>query len=85
VETQVLEELRRIARVELDYQGPLEPGLRLKEDLQLDSMAMIVLAVGLEDRFRVKLEEGDAGAIRTVADLVGLVERRVAEAKGRRS
>jgi len=80
VESAVLAELRRIAQVDLEYQGPVEPALRLKEDLQLDSMAMIVVAVGLEDRFRVKLEEGDAGAIVTVADLVRLVERRVAEA-----
>jgi acyl carrier protein len=80
VEAAVLAELRRIAQVDLDYQGPVEPGLRLKEDLQLDSMGMIVVAVGLENRFRIKLDEGDAGAILTVADLVRLVERRVAEA-----
>ena len=80
MEAAVLAELRRIARVDLDYQGPVEPGLRLKEDLQLDSMGMIVVAVGLENRFRIKLDEGDAGAILTVADLVKLVERRVAEA-----
>lgn len=80
MEAAVLAELRRIAQVDLDYQGPVEPGLRLKEDLQLDSMGMIVVAVGLENRFRIKLDEGDAGAILTVADLVRLVERRVAEA-----
>jgi acyl carrier protein len=80
LEGSVLEELRRIARVDLDYQGPLEPQLRLKEDLQLDSMAMIVVAVGLENRFRVKLDEGDAGALLTVEDLVRLVTRRVDEA-----
>jgi acyl carrier protein len=80
VETKVLEELRRIARVDLEYQGPVEPALRLKEDLQLDSMAMIVVAVGLENRFRVKLDEGDAGVIATVGDLVRLVQRRLTEA-----
>jgi acyl carrier protein len=80
VENQVLEELRRIAQTDLDYPGPVEPALRLKEDLHLDSMAMIVIAVGLENRFQVRLEEGDAGAIVTVGDLVRLVERRVAEA-----
>jgi acyl carrier protein len=81
VETKVLEELRRIARVDLEYQGPVEPALRLKEDLQLDSMAMIIVAVGLENHFRVKLEEGDAGAIATVGDLVRLVQRRLTETR----
>ncbi len=33
-------------------------------------MGALVLAVGLEDRFRVKLAEGDAAAVVTVADLV---------------
>ncbi len=80
MEAAVLAELRRIAQADLDYQGPVEPGLRLKEDLQLDSMGMIVVAVGLENCFRIKLDEGDAGTIVTVADLVRLVERRVAEA-----
>jgi acyl carrier protein len=79
MQPQVLEELRRIARVDLDYAGTVELTQRLKEDLQLDSMAMIIVAVGLENRFRVKLNEGDAGAIVTVADLVKLVEKRVAQ------
>ncbi len=79
MERQVLEELRRIAKVELDYPGPIELGSRLKEDLELDSMAMIVVAVGLENHFRVKLDEADAGAIVTVGDLTGLVERRLGE------
>ena len=46
-------------------------------------MAMIIVAVGLENAFRVKLQEEDAGSIATVADLVKLVVRRVAEADPR--
>ena len=76
----VFEELRRIARVELEYAGELALTQRLHEDLKLDSMAMIVVAVGLENAFRVKLQEEDAGAIATVGDLVKLVVRRVGEA-----
>jgi acyl carrier protein len=44
-------------------------------------MGAIVLAVGLEDRFRVRLSDEDAGAVVTVDDLVELVERRVREAR----
>ncbi len=44
-------------------------------------MGAIVLAVNLEDRFRVKLSDEDAGAVVTVGDLVDLVGRRVAEAR----
>lgn len=82
MERQVLEEVRRIAQDELDYQGVIESASRLKEDLELDSMAMIVVAVGLENHFRVKLHETDAGALVTVADLARLVERRLVEQQG---
>lgn len=79
----VLEEIRRIARVELEHSGEIVPTLRLQEDLHLDSMAMIVVAVGLENAFRVKLQEEDAGKIVTIGDLVTLVVRRVGEAEPR--
>ena len=77
----VLEEIRRIARVELKYVGEVLTTQRLQEDLGLDSMAMIIVAVGLENAFRVKLQEEDVGAIPTVGDLVTLVVRRVGESR----
>lgn len=76
---EVLAELRTIAQKELEHEGPIEPSMSLSADLRLDSMAMIVVAVGLENRFRVRLDEQDAGALDTVGDLVALVCRRVAE------
>jgi len=76
---EVLAELRKIARKELEYEGPIELSQSLKGDLRLDSMAMIVVAVGLENRFRVKLDEEDGGELSTVGDLVALVCRRVGE------
>lgn len=79
MEAQVLEEIRRIAARELEHATPIEPTLRLKEDLHLDSLAMVIVAVGLENHFRVKLEEQSAGSISTVGDLVALVARRVQE------
>ena len=80
LENRVLEVIRRVARVELEYTQEILPSQRLTEDLHLDSMAMIVVAVGLENAFRVKLREEDAGAIATVGDLVALVVRRLGEA-----
>ncbi len=79
-EASVLEEIRRIAREELELGREVEPHDDLLADLQLDSMASIVLAVGLENRFRVKLSEEDAMGVRTVGDLAALVVRRAEEA-----
>lgn len=81
VAQQVLAEIQRIAASELEYAGPVLPDHELKRDLNLDSMAMIVVAVGLENRFRVKLQENDAEQIVKVADLVKLVVRRVEESR----
>ncbi len=76
---QVLAAMNDIARTELDHSTPLELTQRLTDDLHLDSMNMIVMAVGLENRFRIKLDEQDAGQLATVGDLIALVCRRAKE------
>ena len=80
VQGEVLAELRKVALRELEYSGPLEPAHSLRGDLKLDSMGLIIFAVALENRFRVKLQEEDAEALETVGDLIALVERRLKEA-----
>jgi acyl carrier protein len=79
LERDVVAEIRRILGEELEWKGAVEPAHDLLKDLQLDSLGITVLAVGLENRFRVKLSEEDAAGVLTVADLAKLVSRRVAE------
>jgi acyl carrier protein len=79
----IIAEIRRIAVEELELGQPPEPADELIRDLKLDSIALITLAAGLENRFRVKLNEEDAGHVVTVADLAALVLRRAAEAGAR--
>ena len=76
---EILAEVRRIFAAELERPGPVELTHELARDLGIDSVGAIVLAVGLEDRFRVKLAEDDAGTIATVGDLVDLVVRSLDE------
>ena len=78
---EILAEIRRIFSAELEFSGQVEPRHALASDLELDSMGALVLAVGLEDRFHVKLADDEAASLVTVADLVALVERAV-EASG---
>ena len=75
-ETEVLDAIRSIARAELELEQPVEPGDDLLADLGLDSLGLTILAVGLENRFRVKLSQEDAVGLRTVDDLAKLVVRR---------
>lgn len=75
----VLAQLGAIARDKLDYTGELEPGMRLVEDLDLDSLRLLTLATEVEDHFRICLDEDDEAGIVTVEDLVDVVGRKLSE------
>jgi len=77
---EVLGEIGRVLREELDMNREVRPGDDLVRDLQLDSVGLLTLVVDLEDRFRVALKEEDAVAVHTVAELAALVLRRREEA-----
>lgn len=79
---EVIEEMKRIAGRELELATPIAPEAKLMGDLGLDSLGLTVLAVGLEDRFRVRLNEQDADGVVTVRDLAQLVVRRLREHGG---
>ena len=80
---EILAEIRRVFSVDLEVPGLVEPHHALARDLRVDSMGAIVLAVALEDRFRVTLSDAEAATVVTVSDLVDLVERRVRETESR--
>lgn len=48
---------------------------RLVEDLELDSVGLLCLAVGLENHYRVKLEENPEEPPATVEDVVNLLAK----------
>ncbi len=75
-ESEVLETIRGIARGELELERVVEPEHDLQRDLALDSLGLTILAVGLENRFRVTLSDEDAVGVRTVSDLARLVAAR---------
>jgi acyl carrier protein len=73
---EVLGEIRRIVRQELGCQREVGPETELLAHLQLDSLQLLTLVVGLEDRFEVALGEGDAEKVRTAGELAALVAGR---------
>jgi acyl carrier protein len=74
---EILAAIAEVARAHLDWRGPVEPGMRLVEDLELDSLRRLTLAVEVENRFRIKLEPEDEAGLETVADLVAAVSRKL--------
>jgi acyl carrier protein len=75
----ILAGVAEVARVHLGWEDPLTPDMRLVEDLRLDSIRLLTLAVEVENRFRVRLDELDEGGIETVGDLVATVRRKLGE------
>jgi acyl carrier protein len=57
------------------------PELRLVEDLALDSIQRLTLAVEVENRFRICLDPEDEEGIETVGDLAAVVGRKLEAAK----
>jgi acyl carrier protein len=73
----ILAGIADVARLHLGWEGNLAPEMRLAEDLRLDSIRLLTLAAEVENRFRVRLDELDEGAIETVDDLVTIVRRKL--------
>jgi acyl carrier protein len=71
----VLAGIAEVARKHLGWEGRLSPELRLVEDLELDSLKMLTLALEVENHFRVRLDP-EAG-IETVGELVAAIRERL--------
>lgn len=69
----LLDAIARLARDELDHRGAVTPGMRLVEDLGLDSIRLLTLATAVEDHFRICLDEADEASLVTVGDLATLI------------
>ena len=74
---EILRGVEQVAREHLNRPGELRLDMDLIEDLELDSLLLLTMAVEVENRFRIYLEEEDEAAIRTVGDLVDTVRRKL--------
>lgn len=70
---EILESVQRVARQHLEWQGELRPETRLVEDLELDSIKALTLAVEVENLFRVRLDPEVESKVATVGDLVAAI------------
>ncbi len=77
-EDEILHAITAVARDKLDLDRELSRDMRLVEDLELDSIRLLTLAMEIEDRFEVCLDEDDEAGIVTIADLVGVVRGKLA-------
>ena len=71
---EILAAIAEVARTHVGFGGTLSPEQRLVEDLELDSLKALTLAVEVENRFRVCLDPENEARISTVGDLVREIE-----------
>ena len=70
---QLLAAIAELARERFDWQGDLEASARLIEDLGLDSLKLMELAIAIENRFQIRIDEASEAEIVTVGDLVRII------------
>jgi len=49
----------------------------LKSDLEMNSIAMLYMVMGLEEEFEIKFENSDFAAMETVADVIRAIEAKL--------
>jgi len=74
---EILAGIEGVAREHLNRQVRLQPEMDLVDDLELDSLLLLILAVEVENNFHICLDQEDEAAIRTVSDLVEAVHRKL--------
>ena len=79
---EILAAIEDVARRHVGFTGGLRPEQRLVEDLELDSLKALTLALEVENRFRICLDPETEATIETVGDLVRAVERLLDEDDG---
>jgi len=73
---EILAGVTEVARRHLNWHGELTPEMRLVEDLRLDSLKILTLAVEVENHFRVCLDPAEDSQIVTVGDLADAIRSR---------
>ncbi len=74
---EILTGIQEISQLHLNRPTELRRQMGLIEDLELDSLLLLTLAVEVENRFEIILTEEDEAAIQTVGDLVDVVSRKL--------
>ena len=70
---EILRALEGVVHDKLDWRGGLQEDMLLAEDMQLDSLQLMTLAVEVENHFRIILNPEDEAGIQRVSDLVRLI------------
>lgn len=72
-----LERLIKVCRVVFEDSvevGSITPEASLREDIGINSIGLLYMAMAVEEEFGIKFKNEDFAAIRTVADVIACIE-----------
>lgn len=69
-------EVKKVLEEELFVDADIEPDSRLKEDLEIDSLAAFELSLQLEERYGIEISEEELHQLVVVEDIVKLLEKK---------
>lgn len=79
---EVFEEVAGLLKQHQKTDAPVTPGSELGADLNIDSVAAMDLIMEIEDRFEIDIPVNKVSEMRTVGDLVAMVEAEVKDKEG---
>lgn len=74
------ERLIKVFQVTLDESidmAGVSPQMSLREDLGINSIGLLYMAMAVEEEFGIKFKNEDFAAIQTVADVIGCIDSKV--------
>lgn len=75
-EQEILEGLADIVNEETGIdQGDVQADKSFTDDLDIDSLSMVEIAVQTEDKYGVKIPDEDLAGLRTVGDVVAYIQK----------
>ncbi len=75
----ILAGIKDVARKHVGWEGPIEGDMSLVEDLALDSIKLLTLAVEVENRFQICLDPERDHELITVGDLVAAIRCQISD------
>lgn len=82
-DVRIVKQVKEVVRRHLDVAGrTIDLSTRVVDDLGADSLALVDLTLALEEGFDIDIEDDDIERLRTVADAISYVERRLASSSG---
>ncbi|MDA3896804.1 MAG: acyl carrier protein [Desulfobacteraceae bacterium] len=76
---EILKGIQHVFDEYLEIDTIVESEMDIIQDLQLESLELGTFVIELENHFKVMLDEGDEQEVKTIADLVYLIEKSLNE------